>query len=50
VTHGPYRQPSDVCRLGVTDKECAEKALKGVEGKRLTYRRTDKRPEAPSLG
>jgi transposase-like protein len=41
---------SNRAKLGVTDKERAEKALKGIEGKRLTYRRTDKRPEAPSLG
>jgi ISXO2-like transposase domain len=41
---------SNRIKLGVTDKERAEKALKGIEGKRLTYRRTDKQPEAPSLG
>jgi transposase-like protein len=41
---------SNRAKLGVSDKERAEKALKGIEGKRLTYRRTDKRPEAPSLG
>jgi transposase-like protein len=33
--------------LGVDDTECATKALKGIIGKRLTYRRTDsERPEA----
>lgn len=36
--------------LGVSDKERAEKALKGIEGKRLTYRRTYGRAETPSLG
>jgi hypothetical protein len=36
--------------LGVDDSERTTKALKGIVGKRLTYRRTDKRPEAPSLG
>ncbi len=41
---------SNRAKLGVSDKERADKALKGIEGKRLTYRRTDKRPEAPSLG
>jgi len=41
---------SNRVKLGVSDKERAEKALKGIAGKRLTYRRTDKRPEAPSLG
>jgi transposase-like protein len=41
---------SNRAKLGVSDAERAEKALKGIEGKRLTYRRTDKRPEAPSLG
>jgi len=29
--------------LGVSDKDRAEAALKGIPGKRLTYRRTDKR-------
>src|SRR5690606_33506214 len=29
--------------LGVSDDERAAKALKGIEGKRLTYRRTDNR-------
>ena len=29
--------------LGVADKERAERALKGVAGKRLTYRTTDDR-------
>lgn len=36
--------------LGTTDKERAEKAIKGIVGKRLTYRRTDERTEASSLG
>ena len=30
--------------LGVTDAERADKALKGIEGKHLTYRRTGSRP------
>jgi transposase-like protein len=37
-------------KLDVTDSERATEALKGIAGKRLTYRRTDKRPEAPSMG
>jgi transposase-like protein len=41
---------SNRAKLGVSDRERADKALKGIEGKRLTYRRTDKWPEAPSLG
>jgi transposase-like protein len=41
---------SNRIKLGVTDKERAEKVLKSIVGKRLTYRRTDKQPEAPSLG
>jgi hypothetical protein len=41
---------SNRAKLGVSDRERADKALKGIEGKRLTYRWTDKRPEAPSLG
>jgi hypothetical protein len=32
--------------LGVSDKERAEAALKGIEGKRLTYRRTGEAPHA----
>ncbi len=32
--------------LGVTDSERADKALKGIGGKRLTYRRTDETPNA----
>ena len=36
--------------LGVSDKERADKALKGIEGKRLTYRRTYGRTSPPSLG
>lgn len=30
-------------RLGVSDAERARKAVKGIEGKRLTYRQPDKR-------
>jgi transposase-like protein len=41
---------SNRAKLGVSDRERADKALKGIEGKRLTYRRTDKQPETPSLG
>ena len=37
-------------KLGVNDKERAEKALKGIVGKRLTYRRINERAEASSLG
>ncbi len=36
--------------LGVDDTERATEALKGVSGKRLTYRRIDGRTETPSLG
>ncbi len=36
--------------MGVSDTERAEKALKGIEGKRLTYRQTYGQPETPSLG
>jgi hypothetical protein len=32
--------------LGVDDKARAEKALKGIVGKRLPYRRPDKAPHA----
>ena len=32
--------------LGVTDVERAEAALRGIEGKRLTYRRIDSAPDA----
>jgi len=32
--------------LGVGDAERAEKALKGIVGKRLTYRRTDQAANA----
>jgi len=32
--------------LGVSDTERAAKALKGIEGKRLTYRRTNESPNA----
>jgi hypothetical protein len=41
---------SSRAKLGVNDSERATKALRGIVGKRLTYRRTDKRPETPSLG
>ena len=37
-------------KLGVSDKERADKALKGIVGKRLTYRRTRQQAEAASLG
>ena len=30
---------SNRAKLGVSDRERADKALKGIEGKRLTYRR-----------
>ena len=52
-----YRHPaafdlrySNHARLGVSDAQRAEKALKGIVGKRLTHRRTDKPPENPSPG
>jgi transposase-like protein len=41
---------SNRAKLGVTDRERADKALKGIEGKRLTYRRTHEQPDGPSLG
>jgi transposase-like protein len=37
---------SNRAKLGVTDRERADKALKGIEGKRLTYRRINERPTA----
>jgi len=37
---------SNRAKLGVSDRERADKALKGIEGKRLTYRRINERPEA----
>lgn len=40
---------SNRAKLGVSDRERADKALKGIVGKRLTYRRTDG-GQAPSLG
>jgi ISXO2 transposase-like protein len=40
---------SNRAKLGVSDRERADKALKGIVGKRLTYRRTDG-GKAPSLG
>jgi transposase-like protein len=33
-------------KLGVTDEQRADKALKGIEGRRLTYRRTDETAHA----
>jgi len=33
-------------KVGVTDTERANKALVGIRGKRLTYRRTDQTPNA----
>ena len=36
--------------VGCSDRERTDKALKGIEGKRLTYRRIDGRPSTPSLG
>lgn len=41
---------SNRAKLGVSDKARAEKALKGIVGKRLTYRRINERAEAASLG
>jgi len=41
---------SNRAKLGVTDRERADKALKGIEGKRLTYRRINERTATPSLG
>lgn len=41
---------SNRAKLGVTDRERADKALKGIEGKRLTYRRTNGPTATPSLG
>ncbi len=41
---------SNRATLGVSDKERATKALKGIEGKRLTYRRINERTATPSLG
>ena len=41
---------SNRAKLGVNDGERATEAFKGIVGKRLTYRRTDKFPEIPSLG
>ena len=41
---------SNRAKLGVTDRERADKALKGIEGKRLTYRQTNERTATPSLG
>ena len=41
---------SNRAKLGCTDKERAEKALKGIVGKRLTYRRISERAEAHQVG
>ena len=41
---------SNRAAVGCTDGERATKALKGIEGKRLTYRRIDGRPSTPPLG
>jgi hypothetical protein len=41
---------SNRAAVGCTDTERATKALKGIEGKRLTYRRIDGRPSTASLG
>jgi transposase-like protein len=42
---------SNRVKLGVDDKQRATKALKGIEGKRLTYRRiNEKQAEADTLG
>jgi transposase-like protein len=48
LTEFDFRYSNRV-KLGVDDKERAAKALKGAEGKRLTYRRINE-PQAPSLG
>jgi transposase-like protein len=37
---------SERAKLGVSDSERADKALKGISGKRLTYRRTDNSVQA----
>ena len=37
---------SNRVKLGVSDAERAEKAVKGIVGKRLTYRRINERPSA----
>lgn len=37
---------SNRAKLDVTDRERTDKALKGIEGKRLTYRRINERPTA----
>jgi transposase-like protein len=41
---------SNRAKLGVSDAERAAKAVKGIEGKRLTYRRINERTEAHTLG
>jgi hypothetical protein len=41
---------SNRAKLGVSDSERAEKAVAGIVGKRLTYRRINERPEADTLG
>ena len=36
--------------LGVEDTERTEKVMQGIAGKRITYRRSNKAPQAASLG
>lgn len=36
--------------LGIEDTERTERVMQGIAGKRVTYRRTDKAPEANTLG
>ena len=51
LAHVQRRGPSyNRVNLGIDDAARAAKTLKGIVGKRLTYRRTDKRPEAPAVG
>jgi hypothetical protein len=38
---------SNRAKLGVSDRERADKALKGIEGKRLTYRRINESKSQP---
>ncbi len=41
---------SNRAKLGVSDRERADKALKGIVGKRLTYRRINERAKETPLG
>jgi transposase-like protein len=41
---------SNRAKMGVSDRERADKALRGIEGKRLTYRRTNGASQANTLG